>query len=114
MYVNNINNIEAVNVNAEGAENVKKQVLIGPEQGWEGWIMRSFYLEKNGHTPRHQHPWPHINYILSGKGILYLDGEEYNVEPGSVAYVPDNKVHQFKNNGDEVFSFICIIPEKGS
>ncbi|NLV20424.1 MAG: cupin domain-containing protein, partial [Syntrophomonadaceae bacterium] len=55
----------------------------------------------------------HINYIVSGTGTLYLDGQTYEVGPGSVAYVPDNLEHQFKNNGGGVFSFICIVPEAG-
>mgnify|MGYP000126760819 CR=1 FL=1 len=113
MYVDSVKNIKTINVNAPGANNVIKQTLVGPAQGWEGWVMRLFTLAQGGHTPRHSHPWPHINYIVSGEGTLYLDNKEYAVEPGFVAYIPGGAEHQFKNRGQQDFSFICIVPEEG-
>ncbi len=113
MFVGDVAKIDTVNVNAPGAVNAIKQTLIGPDQGWEGWIMRLFTLTREGNTPRHSHAWPHINYIVSGEGILYLEGEEHTVKPGSVAYIPGGAEHQFINKGEGDFSFICIVPEEG-
>lgn len=113
MYVDSVKNIKAISVNAKGVSNAIKQVLVGPAQGWEGWVMRLFTLSEGGHAPRHSHPWPHINYIVSGEGTLYLDGKEYPVEPGFVAYIPGGAEHQFQNRGQQDFSFICIVPEEG-
>jgi len=113
VFVSNVKNIKVITVSAPGVVNAVKQTLVGPEQGWEGWVMRLFTLSKGGNTPRHSHEWPHINYIVSGKGTLYLDGEEHAVEPGSVAYIPGGSEHQFRNQGGEDFSFICIVPEQG-
>lgn len=72
-----------------------KQTLIGPQEGWEGWGMRLFTLAPGGNTPRHTHPWPHINYIVSGEGVLYLGGKENNIGPGYVAYITNGAEHQF-------------------
>lgn len=114
MYVDSVVKIPGIEVNIPGrALNVMKQVAVGPEQGWQGWVMRIFTIGPEGFTPRHSHPWPHINYIISGQGTLYLDGINYEVQPGSVAYVPDNLEHQFTNTGSGDFSFICIVPEEG-
>lgn len=113
MHVNNVKKISQVIVNAPGAINVVKQTLVGPAQGWDGWVMRLFTLNKEGYTPKHSHPWPHINYIVSGTGILYLEGKEHEVEPGFTAYVPGGAEHQFKNRGEDNFTFICIVPEEG-
>lgn len=114
MYVDHVQKISGQEIINPGVVlNVMKQVLVGPAQGWQGWVMRLFTITGGGYTPRHAHPWPHINYIVSGKGILYLDGNEYEVQAGSVAYVPDNKEHQFKNAGSDDFAFICIVPEQG-
>lgn len=114
MYVDHIEKITGQEIINPGVVlNVMKQVLVGPEQGWKGWVMRLFTISGEGYTPRHTHPWPHINYIVSGKGTLFLNGEEYEVQAGSVAYVPDNLEHQFKNAGSDDFTFICIVPEEG-
>jgi quercetin dioxygenase-like cupin family protein len=113
MYVNHVDHIEKMVPTALGLEKAVRQVLLGPEQGWEGWVMRLFTLGENGHSPCHIHAWPHINYIVSGQGSLYLDGQEHPLEKGSVAYVPGGVEHQFKNQGSEDFCFICIVPEEG-
>ena len=113
MFVESSENIKAIDLNASGIANVVKQSLIGPNQGWEGWVMRLFTIGKDGHTPRHTHTWPHINYIVSGEGTLFLNGKEHMVTSGFVAYIPGNAEHQFTNHGEQDFSFICIVPEEG-
>lgn len=113
MFVSNVKEIKTVNVNAPGAVNAIKQVLAGPAEGWQGWVMRLFTLASGGKTPRHSHSWPHINYIVRGKGTLYLGGTQHEVEEGSVAYIPGDCEHQFMNTGEDEFAFICIVPEEG-
>lgn len=113
MYVNTIKNIDKAAINMPGVSGAAKQSLIGPAEGWDGWVMRLFTLAAGGHTPRHTHPWPHINYIVSGKGLLFLSGQEHEVEAGSVAFIPGEAAHQFRNRGEEDFSFICIVPVEG-
>jgi quercetin dioxygenase-like cupin family protein len=102
-----------IKVAMEGVKNVTKTTAITSQEGWEGWSMRIFTLGKEGFTPKHTHDWPHINYIISGKGTLFIDGEKKNVAPGDTAYVKGGELHQFKNDGEEDFSFICIVPEEG-
>lgn len=113
MFVGNVKNLDQVKIAAPGVVNAFKKTLIGPREGWEGWVMRLFTLSGKGNTPRHAHPWPHINYVISGKGILYLDGKDNIVEEGSIAYVPSNAEHQFTSTGEEDMVFICIVPEEG-
>lgn len=113
MYVDKVKNIKSVKVEAPGVANVLKRVLVSPEQGWEGWVMRHFTLGAEGYTPRHTHSWPHIIYILSGNGTLLLGEKEHEVENGCTAYIPGGAEHQFRNPGGEDFSFICIVPEEG-
>lgn len=113
MFVSHLNDIQEIKVNMPGALNAYKKTPIGPAQGWEGWVMRIFTLKDGGNTPRHTHPWPHINYIISGFGTLILEGKEIPVEAGSVAYVPSGADHQFMSSSNNDFSFICIVPEEG-
>jgi quercetin dioxygenase-like cupin family protein len=105
--------MKSVEINMEAAKNVLKQTAITANEGWDGWSMRIFTLKKDGFTPFHNHSWPHINYIIKGKGSLFIDGEEKSVSPGDTAYIKGGEKHQFKNCGDDDFSFICIVPEEG-
>ena len=75
--------------------------------------MRVFTVQPGGHTPKHEHPWPHINYVLKGEGVLHHDGVQTPVRAGSVAYLPGGTHHQFVNNSDTELSFICIVPREG-
>lgn len=95
------------------AKDAAMRVLIMPENGWSGHVMRVIELEEGGWSPKHIHPWPHINYILEGMGSLYLNGQETSLQPGSFAYIPDNEEHQFQNTGSGKMRFICIVPERG-
>ncbi len=113
MFVSHRNEIPGKELNGEALNNVSKQVLIGPEQGWEDYVMRMFTLGKDGFTPRHDHDWPHILYIVEGQGTLHLDGTDHQVESGSTAFVPGGKAHQLLNRGTENFVFICIVPKEG-
>jgi len=113
MVVSNIEGIKPVTMDGDGVKNVLKRVLVGPKEGWESHVMRLFTVGKNGNTPRHKHPWPHINYIVSGEGVLYMDGVEYKVREGYFAFVPSNVEHQYINTGKDDFVFICIVPKEG-
>jgi quercetin dioxygenase-like cupin family protein len=112
-YVSHIDEIEAAPVEMAGAEGVLRRMAVGPEQGWEDYAMRVFTLTPGGHTPRHRHGWPHINYVISGKGVLSIGGEAKEIRGGSVAYVPDDVEHQFRNAAEEDLVFICIVPRRG-
>lgn len=113
MFISNVKELEEIKITAPGVVNAFKKSLIGPKEGWEGWVMRLFTLKNRGNSPRHSHPWPHINYIVSGKGILYMEGKDTSLKEGSIAYVPSNVEHQFISTGEDDFVFICIVPEEG-
>lgn len=107
------NKVETIKNNNSESKGASMKALISPKEGWEGYVMRVVELEEEGHSPKHQHPWPHINYMLEGEGVLFMDGQEHPIEKGSYAYVPGNTLHQYKNVGKEAFKFICIVPEEG-
>ncbi len=109
MFISHVIDIEGKAI----GENGFKQALIGPKQGWEGYVMRLITRRNKTSSPLHTHPWPHINYFISGEGILVMDKKEYPVESGPVAYVPENMEHQFRSLTEEDFTFICIVSEQG-
>ncbi len=113
MIVSNEHLVSANPIESLEVKNAAMKVLVGPLQGWSDHVMRIIELGPDGYSPRHKHDWPHINYMVDGNGVLSIDGKEHPVEKGAFAYVPANTEHQFKNTGDGVFRFICIVPKEG-
>jgi len=111
--IGHVSELEVKKVNNPDAKNAAMKVLISPEEGWEGYVMRIVEVDENGYTPIHSHPWPHINYMLEGEGELMINDKAYPVKAGSYAYVPSSTLHQFKNIGKSTFKFICIVPKEG-
>ena len=110
MNVSRYDTVQAEDVIVEGASRVKVRWLITKEMGAENFAMRIFEVETNGYSPLHVHPWEHEVFILEGEGQLF-DGEKAApFKAGDVVFVPANERHQFKNNGQELLKFICLIP----
>ena len=108
--VGNKDSAPAREITGEGIKDVIKRVLVSPDEGWDGWVMRLFDVGPGGHTPRHAHPWPHINFVAAGRGELFLDGDLHALSAGSYAFVPSEHEHQFRASAGESLSFICIVP----
>ena len=116
MKINNIEEIIAADVQMEGAKDVKKKVLIGPDEGSDNIIMRHFIIAPGGNTPYHEHNYEHVVKIENNKGLVIDEnGNEYEVKKDQSIFVPPNEKHQFKNPFNEDFEFTCIIlnQEKG-
>lgn len=113
MFVSHRDEIEGKKLSGDAIKNVTKQVLVGPEQGWEDWVMRMFTVGKDGFSPRHAHDWPHIIYVVEGQAELYYDGTEYPVRAGSVMFINPGKDHQLSQKGEDDLVFICIVPKEG-
>lgn len=113
MIVGNFNELLATEIMSPEAKHAAMKVLVSPNEGWEGYVMRVVELEPNGYSPKHAHDWPHINFIIEGTGTLLIGDVLHPLTSGSYAYVPENTLHQFSNAGDVAFKFICIVPERG-
>jgi quercetin dioxygenase-like cupin family protein len=113
MIIANESEVLATVFNHPEAKAAAMKALIGEQQGWSDYVLRIIELENGGHSPRHAHPWPHINFMLEGRGVLLLEGREHPVVSGSYAYVPAGSEHQYRNTGADKFRFICIVPKEG-
>jgi quercetin dioxygenase-like cupin family protein len=94
------------------ADCATRQVLIGTDEHSPNFHMRYFAVQPGGHTSLDQHPHDHGVYILHGRARLSAGGEEYELDPGDVVYIPGNEVHQFFTIGEEPFGFLCVVPAK--
>lgn len=94
----------------EGASKLKMRWLITKEMGAENFAMRLFEMERGGHSPFHSHPWEHEVFILEGEGLVVGEERERKFKAGNAIFIPPNEKHQFKNNGQKIVKFLCLVP----
>jgi quercetin dioxygenase-like cupin family protein len=95
----------------DGAEKVRVRYLIDERHGSDRFALRLYTLGKGGHTPLDEHTHEHHVYVLSGKGLLRLSKETRPLKAlkaGDTIFIPSRAVHQFSNESDEPFVFLCV------
>jgi quercetin dioxygenase-like cupin family protein len=97
-------------VEVDGAKGTEIRWLISKEDGAENFAMRMFEIKAGGFTPLHKHQHEHEVFIVDGEGVLVCEGKEYQFSKDYVIFVPGDKEHQFKNRGNSVLKFLCLIP----
>ncbi len=50
-----------------------------------------------------------VYYILEGKGLMHIDDESEEVQPGQVIYIPANSKQYIQNIGDSELKFLAIV-----
>lgn len=86
------------------------RVLISKDDGATTYIMRIFEVEPNGYIPSHKHPWEHEIFVLEGEGVITISEKEHLVKPGTAVFIPPNVIHSYRNVGNSIWRFICVIP----
>ncbi len=110
MIKRSIQNMESTQIDGEGVKGVSMKLLVGREDRAPNFAMRYFSVERDGYTPRHQHPWEHEVLVLSGIGEVECGGEVEPIKGGDGLLIPSNDLHQFRNTGDSPLEFLCIVP----
>jgi mannose-6-phosphate isomerase-like protein (cupin superfamily) len=65
--------------------------------------------EAGAHVESHVHKvQEQIYHVLSGEGILVLDGERHLVGANDVTFIPPGVVHEFHNTGIDPLVFLVI------
>ena len=57
----------------------------------------------------HQHTQPEVYYVLSGEGMVAIDGVEYAIRAGSAVFIPPNAVHGAWSTGDEPLRLFYVF-----
>jgi quercetin dioxygenase-like cupin family protein len=110
MKLGHYSEVELENVTMEGAEGAKIRWLISAKDGAPNFATRLFEVDPGGHTPFHTHSWEHENFIVEGEGALVTEEGDKPFKTGDFIYVPPQFKHAYKNTGDQVLKFLCIIP----
>jgi quercetin dioxygenase-like cupin family protein len=67
-----------------------------------------------GRAPDHFHAYDEVIYILEGRGVLYVAGEEGELRPGSCVHLPARLVHCLANTGDTELRLLGVFRPAGS
>jgi quercetin dioxygenase-like cupin family protein len=96
-------------VTHEETVNCRIQWMIASKDGAPNFAMRRFVLGPRGSTPRHRHPWEHEVYVLAGRVVMYVEGEEHELGPGMAVLVAPGEEHRFYTQ-EEGVEFLCLVP----
>lgn len=107
-------NITKKPVTVEGARGVGIRVLISKDDGAPTFAMRMFEIEPGGNTPLHRHPHEHEVFVLEGAGVFVHEGENYPISREDIVFVPGGREHCFRNTGDSILRFLCLVPLSGA
>ncbi len=64
-------------------------------------------------TPHKHDAEEHAFYIISGTGIVDIEGEKISVAPGDAVFVPPGKTHQISSTGDALFKYMVLYAPPG-
>jgi quercetin dioxygenase-like cupin family protein len=113
MYVTQLDKVEKTIMKMEGAKGVYKQVPLSRKDGVPTFSFRVFTVEPRGHTPFHQHEFEHMNYVISGEGILVAEDREHELREGDFALILPGEKHRFKNcSQNQNLVIICAVPKE--
>ncbi|MDP3113364.1 MAG: cupin domain-containing protein [Candidatus Cloacimonadaceae bacterium] len=112
MKVIHYDQVELEPVYADGAQGAKIRWLVAQKDGAPNFALRMFEVEPGGYTPYHQHDWEHELFVLDGTGALVTERGDTPFAANDVMYVDPNMLHSFKNTGNGVLKFLCIIPHE--
>ena len=110
MLIRRASEMPGTPVEMDGADQVQMRLMVGRADGAPTFAMRHFTVEPGGHTPRHSHDYEHEVYVVSGTGRAEYDGEMHDVATGDALFIEANQTHQFVNESDAPFSFLCFVP----
>jgi quercetin dioxygenase-like cupin family protein len=109
MLITRLKEVEITIPEMEGAKGISKQVPLSTEDGVPTFSFRVFTIEPGGHTPFHQHPFEHMNYVIKGSGVIVAADREYDLGEGDFALVLPDEKHQFRNTGNTDLIVICAV-----
>jgi mannose-6-phosphate isomerase-like protein (cupin superfamily) len=57
----------------------------------------------------HQHAQPEVYFVLSGEGMVTIDGVEYPIRAGSAVFIPPNALHSARNTGEDPLRLFYVF-----
>ena len=93
----------------QGYRGVSRHTITSGEKEMCGFEVRYFEIEPGGYTRLERHEHVHSVTALRGHGYAIVGTSLHRIHGHDHIYVPPMTFHQFVNDGDEAFGFICVV-----
>ena len=94
------------------SEGITIRWVIGQPEGAPNFALRVIEFAPGAVFDPHQHAYEHEIFVLEGEGVVEgLDGE-VAMRPGVALYVPPDEPHGYRNTGQSVLQFVCVVPHQ--
>ncbi|GHD39735.1 cupin domain-containing protein [Mycetocola manganoxydans] len=70
-------------------------VVVGGEHTDDGYEIFEIIAPKMDPTPLHRTGWGKSYYVLDGRMLVFVDGESFELDPGSSVAIPPRALHTF-------------------
>jgi mannose-6-phosphate isomerase-like protein (cupin superfamily) len=92
-----------------------RQFVLGvsPETGCPS-VTQFIGFVPPGRAPDHFHRYDEVLYILEGRGILHIGGEQAPFGPGTCVHLPATIVHSLENSGEAELRLLGVFRPGGS
>ena len=77
--------------------NVSWKELIGDPAAGTDMVVGVARLMPGEHLALHRHTQPEIYFMLTGQGLVTVDGEVHDVQAGSLVFIPGDAEHGIRN-----------------
>jgi mannose-6-phosphate isomerase-like protein (cupin superfamily) len=78
-------------------------------------LVNEFEVAAGGAVFPHSHPTHEWYFVMSGRGVMTVDGEDRDVEPGDFVYIPPDLVHSLRPTGGGAIHCFCFaVAVKGA
>jgi mannose-6-phosphate isomerase-like protein (cupin superfamily) len=69
-----------------------------------------YTLEVGALDPQQPHTEDEIYYVVSGQGVIQVDDETYQVQAGSIVFVPAKEPHRFFDIAERLTLIVFFAP----
>jgi quercetin dioxygenase-like cupin family protein len=78
-------------------------------------LVNEFEVANGGYVYPHSHPTHEFYFVMSGRGVMTIDGEDRDVSPGDFIYIPPDLVHSLRPTGGGAIHCFCFaVAVKGA
>jgi len=64
------------------------------------------HVDPNRMQSLHSHSQTQCYFIISGKGLMFVDDEAEKVQEGNAIFVPSNSTHGIQNIGSDILTYL--------